>query len=285
MLGFSFDGIHCGSFGIIMRSKNRPVLPEPKRVIEEIPARHGVYDFSAANPYGRVMYNQREVSVECRVVCKSVEDLRQTARQIAQWLSCGEARLIFDDEPFVYYLASVANRIDLEQQVGKVGGFTLLFDCRPFAYSTICSGIVPAYGEEISYGDRSQYGGYNIFTATNDGVLPCYDPEVVLFGEVIDEFTFNVQNLGTYVKPKIEIEGIFDNLRIISREMFLQLPAEAYGSLLIDCENRKAILNENNIVNLISGTFLELAPGDNIMRITADDLDCDIRFVFDYRYF
>jgi len=98
MLGFKFGGIHCSEFGICMRSKNRPVLALPKIVTENLAGRDGSLDFSAANPGGRVLYNDRELSVDCGFVADSYGDIRHKARAIAAWLAGGSKVLEFDDE-------------------------------------------------------------------------------------------------------------------------------------------------------------------------------------------
>ena len=275
MLGFKFNGVHSNGIGLIMRSKNRPILPEPKIVTEEIHSADGVYDFSSANPYGRIMYRQREISVDCNFISRSVPRLRSKAHEIASWLSCGEARLVFDDEPDVFYLAKVANRIDLNQQISDIGSFTIVFSCRPFAYSFVKSGDIHSYGNGLKYGDLVSYGGYNRFVITNNGVEPHLP---------LGDFVFNVRNFGTHVKPIIEFDGVFKNALITFDDKFLRLPQNASGFLYADCEKRKVVLNGMNITNHISGSFFELAPGDNIMSISGDDISCDLVFSFNYLY-
>jgi len=266
MFGFKFNGVHSSSFGLVMQSKNRPILPEPKIIIEDIPARNGVYDFSESNPYGHIMYKEREVSVDCKFVNKSIVDLRKNARKIAAWLALSEGKLIFDDEPCVFYLARVSNRIDLEHQISKIGSFTIVFTCRPFAYSVVTSGDIPSYGDGLYYDDHAFYGGNNVFSVTG------YK-------------TFNVVNYGTYVKPIIILDGTFDNVLITYESKSLQYLQQGSGVLSIDCEKNRVTKDGLNVINYISGEFFELVSGDNIMEISGTNLDCNLYFVFNYLYF
>ncbi|OQB14580.1 MAG: Phage tail protein [Firmicutes bacterium ADurb.Bin193] len=272
MMGFKFDGIHCSNFGIVLRSKKRPVVPEPKIVKEDLPFRNGTYDFSASNPYGHIMYKDREISVECTVVTDGICSLRRISREIAAWLGGKEAPLVFDDESHVFYIGRVSNRIDFEQQISKLGSFTVVFTCHPFAYGSSVSGEIPSYGEGIFYGDHALYGGYNIFSANGDGVVPCVQNEPHLF---------KVYNFGWYVKPKIVISGSFENIRIGFSDLHLSYDgALSGGSFAFDCEKEMTIQNGMNITNACCGTFFELAPGENILSLEADSIDCDMFFVF-----
>ncbi|MDR0405383.1 MAG: phage tail family protein [Clostridiales bacterium] len=277
MLGFEFNGVHSSRFGLVTRSKNRPILPEPKTVTEEALCRDGVYDFSAANPYGRVMYKTREITVDCNFISTGMPDTRRRARAIAAWLGCGEARLVFDDERAVYYMARVSNRIDLQQQISKIGFFTVVFTCRPFAYGAVASGELPVYGAGLCYGDGIRYGGFNRFYADNAGISPCFGG---------DAREFNAENFGTmYAKPHIVLEGAFHNVRIgMADGRYLRYPRSAAGTLVFDCERLHTVLNGENVTNLTEGAFFELAPGDNVMRISADDIDCAVNFAFRFLY-
>ena len=46
LYGLTFNGRHSSEFGLVMFSRNRPILPEPKLVAEDIPGMDGEYDFS-----------------------------------------------------------------------------------------------------------------------------------------------------------------------------------------------------------------------------------------------
>ena len=47
-----------------MFSKNRPILPEPKIVSEDIPGMDGEYDYSNVNPDGEIKYKPRMIDID-----------------------------------------------------------------------------------------------------------------------------------------------------------------------------------------------------------------------------
>ena len=134
LYGLTFNGRHSSEFGLVMFSRNRPILPEPKLVAEDIPGMDGEYDFSAANPDGEVKYKPRMQDIDFTLKERNPTRLRVKANQIAAWLACGEKELIFDDEPDKFYLATVSNKLDLDNQILSIKKFTVHFKCRPFKY-------------------------------------------------------------------------------------------------------------------------------------------------------
>lgn len=246
MLGFKFQNQHCSEFGVCMKSKNRPILPQPKIVTEEALGRDGLYDFSTANPRGRILYKNREISVDCSFIADSYTDLRQKVRAIALWLSSGEGDLIFDDEPGYVYKATVNNRLDLTQQF-KRGFFTIVFNCRPFAY--VDRGRAPTVFPVT--------GNYN----------SCMMP-----------------NEGTYVRPFIRVTGSFNHFKIETHYQALSFNAPGEGTLEIDCEKMTAVYNTANALSLISGSFIEFMPGNNEFYISGDNLSASVLINFKYLY-
>lgn len=144
MIGFTFRGKHCfNDYGIVMRSKDRTVLPSKRKRQTEIPLRHGLYEFEGAT------YDERVIQVECFLDGGSGPELRRKIRRIALWLS-EPGRLSFDDEPELYYQARIYSAIPLEQTLA-VGTFTLLFECQPFARgeSASTSATITANGQKV----------------------------------------------------------------------------------------------------------------------------------------
>lgn len=139
--GLTFNGKHSFSdFGLIMFSKNRPILPEPKIITEELAGTDGEYDYSSSNPDDEIKYKPRPYDIEFTLKESDPRWLRIKANRIAAWLACGEQQLIFDDEPDKYYLAKVVNKLDLENQILSVKRFTVQFRCRPFKFGLYLEG-------------------------------------------------------------------------------------------------------------------------------------------------
>ena len=130
MIGFTFRNIHSSVYKIGVRSSDRTVIPELRKNEFVIPGRHGTID------YGLNTYEKRSISVKITTVENTTwEELRASARNIAQWLS-GKGMLIFDDEPDKAYQASVYSSVGIEQIQCLPGGFfEVVFECQPFAES------------------------------------------------------------------------------------------------------------------------------------------------------
>lgn len=269
MLGFTFNGKHCfNDFGIVMKSKNRPILPEPKEIVEDVPSIDGEYDFSEANPEGRTKYKTKPIEVECTFFQKDLTYLRIRAHEIAAWLSCGKKPLIFDDETPVYYLAKVSNQLDLEQQIAQLGWFTINFKCDPYAYGVISS------NEQLKFGQGLICGyGYRL-----DMVPTIYT--------ITEPTTIKVYNPGTFVKPIIKITGTGSNISIASGLKTLHYnKAFSNAELKIDCKKMQTTLNGVNVNNDITGDEdIELVNGNNDIQINGSNLNITVTLEFKYLY-
>jgi predicted phage tail component-like protein len=121
--GFTWKGIHSGTHGIFMRSNNRTVTPTRRRHEFIIPGRDGVIEILGG-------FEQRKISIMCTILRRNLPELRQSVRNIGNWLS-GSGVLVFDDEPGARYNASITEGISLHQ-FGTNGEFTVIFNCAPF---------------------------------------------------------------------------------------------------------------------------------------------------------
>lgn len=113
------------------KSWNRPLIPETRDTLLEVPGRDGVYDL------GR---DYESLNIECEFVIKgdSPAELRTYARQVSAWLSVNELKeLIFSDEPDKFYMARVTGLTSLETMY-TTGICKVVFFCPdPYAYSTV----------------------------------------------------------------------------------------------------------------------------------------------------
>lgn len=127
MKGFSFANIHSSEYELYVRSDNRTISPTLRKNDFFIPGRHGTIDF------GLNTYENRLITMQLSLAKKTMEDLRQQARDIANWLSKSGA-LVFDDEPDKAYQAKVYTNIDIEE-IASYGLSQVTFECQPFAES------------------------------------------------------------------------------------------------------------------------------------------------------
>lgn len=179
MYGLTFNDKHSfNEFGLIMYSKNRPVLPEIKDASEELPGMDGEYDYSEVNPDKEVKYKARPIDIEFSLKEPNPKLLRIKANKIAAWLACGEKQLIFDDEPDKYYLAKVVNKLDLDNQIVTVKRFTAQFRCRPFKFGLYLEGAdiwdTFNFEEDVSQKVEFNVTGSSVVTIINVGrkVIP-----------------------------------------------------------------------------------------------------------------
>lgn len=244
-----FNGTHSSNdLGLKMYSKVRHILPEPKLVYEDIPGTDGEYDFSEVNPDNRTKYKPFTEEITFSIIELNSTAIRIKAREIAKWLSCGEQKLIYDDEPNVYYLARIINKLDIENQLIKLKSFTALFKCRPYGYAL------------------------NELSESFEGII---------IGE-----SQIINNPGTYVKPVITITGTFSTLTLTLVDKTLTYSdAINEAEIVIDCENMSCVKDEYiNKNNKLSGEFFEFENGNNILEIDGTNLNCNVEVRFRPRY-
>lgn len=157
MNGFTFGGRHCSEFGVTMRSKDRPILPELRHNDMEIPGRDGVLDL------GHNTYAVRIIEIACFVTSENLPSFRQRLREIAKWLST-KSLLSFDDEPDKTYYGRIYSAVSLEQILAN-GSFTLIFECDPMAQGKT---VVEYVG---MLGDQDERLLYNEGTAPSPGII------------------------------------------------------------------------------------------------------------------
>lgn len=130
MIGFTFRNKHSSLFKIGARSVDRSVIPAKRRKQFVIPGRDGTLDF------GDDTYDNRPIVLQIGLVKNAnFEELRQSARDIAQWLS-GQGLLIFDDEKDKAYQAKLYEYVGIDQvETMAAGKLEIVFECQPFAES------------------------------------------------------------------------------------------------------------------------------------------------------
>lgn len=240
--GLTFNGKHCSEYGLIMFSRNRPILPEPKLYVEDIPHRDGELDFSAVNPDGRVKYKPVTFEIGFYFIEKNMTNVRAKAHQIALWLACGEAQLRFDDDPGKYWLARVVNKLDLENEIVRLRQFVVQFKCHPFAFDD--------------------------------------NETVVVFEDITDPTNQEINNPGTYVMPKIKVMGSFTKLILTCSGKTLSYN-DAIENAEIVIDNFHCIKDGSiNVGNKLSGQFFEFANGSNTLSIGGEDLNIDVTVSF-----
>ncbi len=142
-IDMTFAGRRAGEFGILIKS-HRPLLPERREELEDIPGMPGQHDYAGTAPEDQaVAYTSRILQVDCMVRAEDLPQLRTRAREIAAWLA-KTGRLVFSDEPDKHYVGKIYSAVMFEQ-LFHFGQWTIEFKTRPFAYGKAVN--VPMIGQ------------------------------------------------------------------------------------------------------------------------------------------
>lgn len=269
MKGFTFANIHSSEYELYVRSDNRTITPSPRRKSIIIPEKHGTIDF-----YNNT-YDVRNITMHLSLVKKTMEDLRQQARDIAEWLT-KDGILIFDDEPDKAYRAKVYHNIDIEE-IGAYGKSKVTFTCQPFAYMVVDT------GEDLTWDEAD-------FPWITD--IPWSMVDDYRFKTTLNRsFTFN--NPGTkeidFRSPQgskfnIIITGSWATLTLtLNNKQLSYNQAVNNGTVIIDNVEMEVDYNGVNKLNVVSGdlaTFLEVLPGNNTLNVTGTGLNITVTIDF-----
>lgn len=248
--GFSFNGKHCSDYGIIMRSKNRQLLPAGNDQYKEIPGMDGSYLFPDT-------LKDRYIDIDCAVLETSLLALRQKARQISAWLHTpARAKLIFDDEPGVFYWAKLINPVDL-QQMFVLGEFSLQFRCLPYAYS-----VSPVVVEqELASGESITLA--NAGTANTPVFIEITNPSVTGYAAF--------PALGAGVCPDLSMASLDRGMALtINGDICSFLgPIDVGKKVYVDTDRMTVQLDGTNALRYHDGGFPVLAAGDSTVVYTS----------------
>ena len=169
MSGFTFKGIHSSHYGIVYKPESRVLMPTARRNTVVVPGRSGVYSQTDGD------YDERIESFVCGFVKRGATLSATTARQIAGWLS-GTGKLVFDEEPDLYYLATIidAPPLSLHRNYAE---FTITYTANPpFALSD--EKTVTLNGSGVSYPATEKTP--TVLTITNNNAVPISNVHIVI---------------------------------------------------------------------------------------------------------
>ena len=126
---FTFNNQTAASLGLGVTDIRRALMPEVKRLTQEVAGMHGSYLMATT-------VGERMVEIDVNFDGSSLADARTDTHSLAQALwSPTPLELVFDDEPNLIYYAQLDGTTDLEA-IGTFRRGTLIFACSdPFAYS------------------------------------------------------------------------------------------------------------------------------------------------------
>lgn len=130
---FVYKGIRSSDMGIRIQEKNVFSAPKYEVTFQSIPGRNG----DLIQPGGRLPNVQITYSVF--VPAKSVDELASKLTAIKAWLYSGLQQYhdLADTYNSGYTRKAVfAGQLDIEDQLNKIGVFTISFSCHPYRFST-----------------------------------------------------------------------------------------------------------------------------------------------------
>ena len=143
---FTYNRISSKDMGVFIQSKNIYSAPKYDVTMTAIPGRNG----ELISPNGR--YPNAAVSYTCFIAAKTTSELVEKLTAIKNWLYAEPDR--YHDLSDTYDLqhtrkAVFTNKLDITEQVLKIGTFTVNFSAKPFKY--LNSGLaLQSYAESFT---------------------------------------------------------------------------------------------------------------------------------------
>ena len=147
MTQFTYNGRSSAEFGLHIQSKNVFSAPEYDAEFISVPGRSG----DIINPNRRFV--NIKVTYTVFLARKNTAALASVLRDIKGWLYSEPDRYheitdSYDTEYFRYGV--ISGSLDIEEQLNKVGSFTVTFNCKPFKYSFAGQKTVAADASELT---------------------------------------------------------------------------------------------------------------------------------------
>lgn len=144
---FTYNGRSSADFGLHIEKKNVFSAPEYDAEFISIPGRSG--DIINTNR----RFANIKVTYTVFLARKNVAALASDLRDIKGWLYSEPGRYheitdSYDVEYFRYGV--ISGSLDIEEQLNKIGCFTVIFNCKPFKYSYEGRQAMAADGSSIS---------------------------------------------------------------------------------------------------------------------------------------
>ena len=147
MTSFTYNGRSSADFGLHIQSKNVFSAPEYDAEFISVPGRGG----DIINPNRR--FANIKVTYTVFLARKNAAALASFLRDIKGWLYAEPDRYheLTDSYDAEYFRCGViSGSLDIEEQLNKVGSFTVAFNCKPYKYSYAGQQTVAADSTSLS---------------------------------------------------------------------------------------------------------------------------------------
>ena len=245
--GFTFKDIHSSEYGVTVRTKSRPIIPERKSFTVSLPYRDGEYDFSEANADGREHYSNRVFRLSLTVTADDLGALQAKIGKLSKWL-CGSGDMIFDDIPLVVWRGKITDEIIfMPEHSGHSATMEISFSAEPFG-KNIFGTEGPRLGDPIPLDSDIPLSMDELYTCTINGS-----------GKT------NFTNFGDRpARPVFLLEGTDGTVTMSVGDKSLSFTAS--GSVTVDF--KKQLVTDRNGALRISGDFYEFPVGRSALHIT-----------------
>lgn len=147
MTYFTYNGKSSADFGLHIEKKDVFSAPSYDAEFTSIPGRNG----DLINPNRR--FSNIKVTYTVFLARKNTAALASVLRDIKGWLYSEPDRYheltdSYDAEYFRYGV--ISGNLDIEEQLNKVGSFTVTFNCKPYKYSFAGQKTVAADASELT---------------------------------------------------------------------------------------------------------------------------------------
>ena len=147
MTYFTYNGRSSAEFGLHIEKKDVFSAPEYDAEFISIPGRSG----DIINPNRR--FSNIKVTYTVFLARKNAAALASVLRDIKGWLYSEPDRYheltdSYDAEYFRYGV--ISGSLDIEEQLNKIGSFTVTFNCKPYKYSLAGQETVSADASELT---------------------------------------------------------------------------------------------------------------------------------------
>lgn len=264
--GFTFKGRHSSEFGVAVRTKSRPVHPAPKSFTVDMPCRDGVYDFSAANPLGREVYNDRIFIVTIGAAAENLGELQKKITRLSKWLT-GSGTIIFDELRLIEWHGKISDEIIyMPENNGTKAVMEVSFRVKPFGFCVFGTEGPEIDAEEIILDENLPIGFDEIFTFSVSG---SGDLRIINFGD----------------RPARPVIGITngEDIRLSMGDKSLSFSADS--DVFVDFERRNVICGGESVG--VSGDFFEFGEGTGVLHIensNTEEMTITVSYIPEFMY-
>lgn len=264
ILNFKFAGISLQREGFFLQEVKKPIVPKFRNEEFSVPKRHGTYRYKDS-------YEAINISVKILLKADTKEKRKQLLRELlSPWLNIKD-KLIFEDEPNLYYEAEIVEEIGYTEG-NPFDSVDITFSCSPFKYEL--------WGDGRDLLIKNTYG---ILIENSNGVL--INKAKWEISSNINKKIFNRGNFSA--NPIIQIEGVAKSVSITVKDKAFTIN-NINGIVFIDSEKMIVyeIINNQKKSRMTDflGQFIQIPPGENDVLISGENLNISLEIRFRNTY-